>query len=303
MSLAIFGAGYVGLVTSAGLASQGPVVVVDKDPSRVEALRRGVPVFHEPGLTEALTAGQVVFTTDPVLALARAEVAMITVGTPTRPDGGLDTSAVEAVVRSIAEHAQGPIIAVIRSTVPPGTTRRLRPIFEDRAPAGSTLAHVPEFLREGQALADFHAPARVVIGADDPATSERLGLLWGPFAPADKRFHTDPTTAELAKVGANTLLAGRVALVNELARIATATDADLHAALSVIGADPRIGPDYLAPGPGVGGSCLPKDVLGLGALATAADLQTPVVHAIHHSNQQQPAWVLDRLEAALDVAA
>jgi UDPglucose 6-dehydrogenase len=284
---------------AACLASAGHRVrLVEKDADRRAVLRSGRTPFREPGLAERIVeAGDRI---EVVRTASHADLSLICVGTPGQNSGSLDLSALELAMEEVSGALTGPGLLVIRSTIPPGTTRRLAARLMPDMPNGSALAHKPEFLREGHAIADFLEPDRVVVGTDSPEAAAVLRTLYRPFLKRPESFiHTDSNTAELAKMGANGLLASRVAIINELARLSQATGANIDDLQRIMGSDPRIGAHYLAPGPGFGGSCLPKDVRGLAELALGVGVPAPILHALSTSNRQHATWLIDQLEQAM----
>ena len=260
MGIVVAGAGYVGLATALGMAQKGhEVELVDTDSDRVEALHQGDLPFHEPSLAialkDALSRGLRVHGAYPdrFKNPAFAFVCVNTDGT----SNVLDTRSVESAVSSLARICPPETALVVRSTVNPGTTAALNRWLRQCGLQHAVLSN-PEFLREGSALSDFAAPTRVVIGGEDPVLRARLAALY-EFTGAPV-LQTDPTSAELIKLAANAALAVRISLANELADLAIAEGADVEAVLDAVGADPRIGRDYLTPGIGFGGYCLPKDL-------------------------------------------
>jgi UDPglucose 6-dehydrogenase len=309
MRIVVLGLGYVGLVTATGLARLGQSVVgVDTDEAKLEALRRGDAPFYEPNLqgelTQQLADGRLEVTDDPVAALRGAEMVMICVGTPSRPSGDADLGAVDAVVEVLGQHLEPDTVVVLRSTVPVGTTRRVESVLN--AAVGDRLdgAHVsvlvnPEFLRTGRALEDFLRPTRVVIGATGAPGPEtdRLAALYRAFdTPV---LVMDAESAELVKNAANSYLATRVSFVNELATLCEATGADVEHVISGLATDPRIGAEYLRPGLGYGGSCLPKDVQSMLAMGREHGVPLDLIAATDRVNAALPGRIVDRLATVL----
>ncbi|WP_436698174.1 UDP-glucose dehydrogenase family protein [Nocardioides sp. BYT-33-1] len=281
MRVAVLGTGYLGATHAACLAEAGHEVVgIDRDAERIASLAGGRAPFLEEGLEESLRAGRgsglLRFSTE-LADAAGAEVHFVCVGTSGHPadtrSGGIDVSVLEDLVTSLARLLDRPALVVGRSTVPVGTARRIRDLLRSKAPAGDAvaLAWNPEFLREGHAMADSRAPHRLVVGTVDGEGLATLREVYADWIRRDVPFlTTDLETAELAKLAANAMLAVRVSTVNVLGEICEAAHADVASLTEIVGQDPRIGRDYLAPGPGYGGSCLPKDLRGL--LADARDL-------------------------------
>jgi UDPglucose 6-dehydrogenase len=304
MRITLIGAGYVGLVSGACFAELGhDVVCVDQDADRVERLRRGVVPIHEPDLAPLvraqIEAGRLAFTTVPDAAVATSEVVLIAVGTPTRRGGGAaDVSAVEAAARSIAVGLAGPIVVVTKSTVPVGTGDAILRILQAARPdVEVSVAANPEFLRAGAAVEDFRRPDRVVCGVEDERAREVLGRLYAPLGDVPLVF-TSRRTAELIKYAANAFLATRVAFIDEIADLCEQVGADALEVAHGIGLDPRIGGRYLAPGPGFGGSCLPKDARALAAMGRAQDTPLRVVEAVLEANGRRREAMVDRIVTA-----
>ena len=259
----VIGAGYVGLVTAAGLAEQGREVrVVELDPERRAAVAAGNAPIHEPGLDQLLSAVVASGRLRAVEAIgdgvAGAGIVIVAVGTPPTADGEADLAQVHAAVDAVVEHATPGTVVAIKSTVPPGTTRALA-----RRCRRDDLAFVmfPEFLREGSALEDLRTPSRVVVGGDDPAAVGRVAALLG--GPNTTRLLCDSVSAELIKYGSNAFLATKISFINEMAQLCELTGADIEKVADGMGLDPRIGRSFLSAGLGWGGSCFPKDVRAL----------------------------------------
>ncbi|MEP7360049.1 MAG: nucleotide sugar dehydrogenase [Chloroflexota bacterium] len=303
LQLAVVGAGYVGLVTAACLAQAGHTVrCIDRDRARVADLSQGVVPFREPGLDQAMTtglaSGRLSFSDDLAASHAAAAV-LIAVGT-LGSDGEWSSEQLEAAVQSVAADPLAPRTIVIRSTLVPGTMARL----ERQARAIDPhieLAYNPEFTREGSAVRDFTTPDRTVVGLTRPAELSRAAeVLARTYAPLNAPLvMTDAASAELVKIGANAFLALKVGYANEMARIAAAADADISAVLATIGLDHRIGRDFLTPGPGFGGSCLPSQARALPRAALAQGVDVPILAAIDASNRAQANWVVQELERAV----
>ncbi|MGW0521993.1 UDP-glucose dehydrogenase family protein [Crossiella sp. NPDC003009] len=297
--IGVIGAGYVGLTTSACLSQLGHrVVCSDVDQSTVDDLRHGVVGLHEPGLAElvatGLAEGTLDFTTDNLAAVRGAEFVFLCLPTPAAESGAADLGAVHAVLTQIGPELRPGSVLVVKSTVPPGTTEDLRARLgrADVAVAGN-----PEFLREGHAVADFLHPQRVVVGASEQATARRvLALYRDTGAPT---LVTDPASAELVKYASNSFLAMKLSYVNTLAELCERTGADIAAVTEGLGQDERIGPAFLAPGPGWGGSCLPKDTRALLHTARQAEVEFPLLSAAIETNDRQPARIIEALEGVL----
>jgi UDPglucose 6-dehydrogenase len=268
MLVSVLGTGYLGATHAACLSACGlRVHGVDVDPGRIAVLSEGRAPFHERGLdallAEGVSSGRLTFGTD-LADVADADVHFICVGTPESSDvsAGADLSYLWAVADGLAPMLRHPCLVVGKSTVPVGTAARLRDRLQSRAPAGSAVevAWNPEFLREGHAVADSLRPDRLVLGVESDAADQVLRDLYRPLVTAGVPVvRTDLPTAELAKVAANVMLAARLSLVNVLAEVCEAAAADVGDLVTILGRDPRIGRDFLAPGLGYGGGCLPKD--------------------------------------------
>lgn len=285
VQVTVIGTGYVGLVTAIGLAEHGhDVICVDLNAERMEQLAKGIPPITETGIEEALQANAVRMTFTTVYPVS--DLYLVAVGTPERADGSCDLTAVEAVVGQISRLSPTASI-VLKSTVPPGTTQQLNQTYP-----GLRFAMVPEFLREGTALADNRAPSRLVIGTQDDALAKQLETLFQTTAPV---VQVDPTTAELTKYAANSFLAVKISFINEIARLADAVGADVAEVAHGIGLDPRIGPAFLKAGAGYGGSCFPKDIAALTTLAKTYDTPLHVIEGADKTNEAQLDYVLRKI--------
>ena len=311
MRLAVFGAGYVGLVTAACFAEMGNhVACVDVDADRVARLNRGEVPIHEPGLAPLLERGlahrRIRFGTDAAGALADAEVVFIAVGTPPSEDGSADLSHVLAVARTIGSLMSARCVVVDKSTVPVGTADRVREtIAAELARRG--VAHEfsvvsnAEFLKEGAAIGDFMRPDRIVVGSRDAWATDVMRALYAPFSRNhEKLIVMDVRSAELTKYAANTMLAVRISFMNEMAALAERLGADIEDVRRGIGSDPRIGPSFLYPGAGFGGSCFPKDLRAL--LRTSQEQQSPltIVQAAFEANERQKKVLFAKATKAFD---
>ena len=290
MRIAVIGTGYVGLVVGAGFSDFGNhVTCVDVDAARVAALLAGRIPIHEPGLdalvARNVAAGRLTFTTSTADGVAGAEVVFLAVPTPSDALGAGDLRYVEEAAAAVGRAVTGPTLVVTKSTVPVGTAAQVRAILARTAAFPCRVASNPEFLKEGAAVADFMRPDRVVIGVDDPASERTLRGLYAAVMRTDDRLHVmDVASAELTKYAANGMLAVRIAFMNDLATLATAVGADIEPVRRALGADPRIGRHFLFPGPGFGGSCLPKDVRALAHMGRTAGCPQQLVEAADRAN-------------------
>ncbi len=304
LRVAVFGCGYVGLVTGACLAKLGhEVCCYDVDATRIWMLQRGEVPFYEPGLEELVAeqkeAARLAFTDDPADALRHAALAFIAVGTPTGPTGEADLTYVRQAAREIAASASGHVIVVNKSTVPVETADLVERILSEHGnPAYRfSVASNPEFLREGSAIADFLHPDRIVIGS---ANTRAIAVLQEVYAPLGASMHVvDVRTAEMIKYAANTFLATKISFANEIANVCRAVGADVDRVMAGIGADPRIGDQYLEPGLGFGGSCLPKDVAALVSVARHHAIEPTMLEATLAVNRRQIATAVRLIEGML----
>ncbi|MCI0424909.1 MAG: nucleotide sugar dehydrogenase, partial [Actinobacteria bacterium] len=299
-SIAVIGAGYVGLVTGAGLANLGHRVRLGEvNESRVEALRAGVTPIFEEGLPELLSEGVgrglISFHLSNKEAVADASYVFLCLPTPEGEDGRPDLTYVNEVIDELATAvAEGTIFAV-KSTVPPGTVTDLRKRLADRGSAARVVSH-PEFLREGRAVSDFLAPDRVVIGAHDPADAAAVAALYDGLSTTF--ITTDPTSAEMIKYASNSYLATRLTFVNTLANLCEAVGADVMDVLTGMGLDHRIGPHFLQPGPGYGGSCFPKDTIALIGVAEDAGYDFELLRAVIAADTEQRRRLAEKVRQA-----
>jgi UDPglucose 6-dehydrogenase len=298
MQIAIVGAGYVGLVTAAGLASSGhSVSVLEISPQRLGALRAGNVPFHEPGLQDLLTgclaAGSLRVAGEARDAMQDAELVMICVGTPLSADGDADLSQVRSACDAIAEWA--PLVPVaVRSTLPLGTTEPLAAWLRRDGLDG--LVTNPEFLRQGTAVSDFLHPTRIVVGSDRGEENAAVAQMRSLYAGFEAPFIvTDFASAEMIKNAANAFLATKLSFINEVADLCEAYGADVEAVVRGMGLDPRIGDSYLRPGIGFGGSCLPKELANMVRLGVARELVVPLMRGAARTNEERPARIAERL--------
>jgi UDPglucose 6-dehydrogenase len=302
--VAVVGAGYVGLTTAACLADLGnQVAVVDIDADKIRMLRRHRLHIYEPGLQEVVErngrAGRLRFTTSYPESMPGAEYAFIAVATPEGEGGQADLSAVEKAARSIAENLDGPLVIVNKSTVPIGTGDLVSKVV--KAHNGRFPVQVvsnPEFMREGSALADFMNPDRIVIGSHDAEAAASVARLYEPLG---ARILLTPNiySAEMIKYASNAFLATRISFVNEIARICERVDADVKVVAQGMGLDHRIGSHFLDAGIGYGGSCFPKDVKALAAIAERYDYHPEMLHAVMDINRDQRVLAVEKLRECL----
>lgn len=304
MNICMVGTGYVGLVTGACLADFGmDVTCVDKDESKVEMLRRGVSPIYEPGLEELIhkneKAGRLHFSMDLKEAIERALVIFIAVGTPPKEDGSPDLSYIFDVATSIAEHMNGYKVVVTKSTVPTGTGKQIEEILRTKNGRFKfSVVSNPEFLREGSAIEDFMRPDRVVIGSRDEEAIAIVRDVYSPLQTAGVPFVvTDVESAELIKYASNGFLSVKISFVNEIAILCERMGADVKDVARGMGLDKRIGPQFLAPGPGFGGSCFPKDSSGVVDLARRNGYAFEIMEAVLSVNDKVKARMVEKVDA------
>lgn len=308
MRITMVGTGYVGLVSGACFSEFGhEVVCVDKDPSKIERLKRGeIPIF-EPGLDALVEtnakAGRLSFSTDLADAVPGSEAIFIAVGTPSRRgDGHADLQYVYAAAEEIAALMDDYAVVVNKSTVPVGTGKEVETrMLAKRPDLDFDVASNPEFLREGSAIEDFMRPDRVVVGTSSQRAREVMQRLYRPLSLREtKILFTQRNTSELIKYAANSFLATKISFINEIADLCEVVGADVQEVAKGIGLDGRIGGKFLHAGPGYGGSCFPKDTLAL--LKTAQDVNVPmrIVDAVVEVNEKRKQGLVERVKKALD---
>jgi len=303
MKLCVIGTGYVGLVAGAGFAEFGNTVTCcDIDQTKIEMLNRGEIPIYEPGLEPLVhknaAQGRLRFTTDLTAGVAEAEVVFMAVGTPMGDDGNADLRYLFDAARTVAKAIKGFTVIVDKSTVPVGTADEVERIMRELTPHEVTVASNPEFLKEGDALADFMKPDRVIIGTTHPRALKMLRNLYAPFVRTkDRILEMDRRSAELTKYASNAYLATRISFVNDIARLCEKIGADVDLVRRGMGSDSRIGPKFLFPGIGYGGSCFPKDVSALLRQAERVDMHLQIVDATERINALQKSVLLDKARA------
>lgn len=302
----MIGSGYVGLVSGTCFSELGhDIICVDRDPERIEKLRRNVMPIYEPGLAalvaKNVAGGRLSFTTDLKAAVDGADAVFIAVGTPSRRgDGRADLTYVYAAAAEIANALTGYAVVVTKSTVPVGTGREVAAIIRKTRPdADFDVASNPEFLREGAAINDFMRPDRVVIGVESDRAREVLSSIYRPLYLIERPIvSTTLETAELIKYASNSFLAMKITFINEVANLCEKVGADVHDVAKAIGLDGRIGPKFLHPGPGYGGSCFPKDTLAFAQTAQDYGARQHVIETVIEVNERRKAEMTDRIVAA-----
>jgi UDPglucose 6-dehydrogenase len=302
MKIAVVGTGYVGLVAGACLAENGnEVICVDKDAGKVKALQRGQIPIYEPGLEELVRRNRnekrLTFTTGLGRAVKNSQIIFIAVGTPTGEDGSADLQHVLGVARDAAKAMNGYKVIVNKSTVPVGTAGKVREVVRRETTHPFSVVSNPEFLKQGAAIEDFMKPDRVVIGAEDPRSAELMKELYAPFTRTGAPILLmDCASAELCKYAANAMLATRISFMNEVANVCEAVGADVDQVRRAVASDRRIGPSFLFPGVGYGGSCFPKDVKALLRFASAEKYTFQILQAVESVNELQKLRLLRKLE-------
>src|SRR6478672_7949453 len=305
MNISVIGTGYVGLVVGACLAETGnDVICADVIESKIEGLKRNVLPIYEPGLEGLVERnqqdGRLKFTTDIAAAIASADVLFVAVGTPPDEDGSADLQHVLAVARQIGKHMTKELVVVTKSTVPVGTAGKVAAEVRKQAKFPFHMCSNPEFLKEGAAVDDFMKPDRVVLGV---ATDFARGVMTEIYAPfvrtGNPIIFMDIASAEMTKYAANGMLATRISFMNEIANLCELVGADVDNVRKGIGSDSRIGPAFLFPGPGYGGSCFPKDVKALVRTGVEMGMDLQVLSAVEDVNQRQKLRLGEKVREAI----
>jgi UDPglucose 6-dehydrogenase len=305
VKVAVVGSGYVGLVVGACLAEAGnSVVCADVAEGKIAQLKRNQMPVYEPGLEPLVVRnqgeGRLRFTTDVGAAVRDADVIFIAVGTPPGEDGSADLQQVLEVAHTIGRNMTGPKVVITKSTVPVGTAAKVREAIAQHTTERFHVCSNPEFLKEGAAIEDFMKPDRVVVGVDAPEAASVLAELYAPFVrTGNPLIFMDVTSAELTKYAANAMLATRISFMNQIAEVCEKAGADVALVRKGMGSDPRIGPAFLFPGPGYGGSCFPKDVRALIRTAEDVGVSLDVLKAVEVVNQRQKGRLFEKLQALL----
>jgi UDPglucose 6-dehydrogenase len=303
MKIAVVGTGYVGLVAGACLAENGNAVIcVDKDQTKIATLEAGRMPIYEPGLEEMVrrnaTEKRLTFTTNLKDAVRASEIVFIAVGTPQGEDGSADLQHVLGVAHEIGKAIEQYTIVVDKSTVPVGTAKKVRAAIAEETTVPFSVVSNPEFLKQGAAIDDFMKPDRVVIGCDEERAGEMMRALYAPFTRTGAPIMVmDTPSAELCKYAANAMLATRISFMNEISNVCERVGADAEAVRKAVGSDRRIGPSFLFPGIGYGGSCFPKDVKAM--LKSAADegYDFKILHAVEAVNVLQKSVLVEKMVA------
>jgi UDPglucose 6-dehydrogenase len=305
VKIAVIGTGYVGLVVGACLSETGnDVTCADVDQAKIDGLKQSVLPIYEPGLDQLVERnqqqGRLHFTTDVGASIAKAEVVFIAVGTPPDEDGSADLRHVLKVADAIGTHMTRELVVVTKSTVPVGTAAKVATAVGAHARYPFHMCSNPEFLKEGAALDDFMKPDRVVLGVDSDHARSVMAELYAPFVRTGKPIiFMDIPSAEMTKYAANAMLATRISFMNEIANLCEKVGANVDLVRKGIGSDARIGPSFLFPGPGYGGSCFPKDVKALVRTAGEAGSPLSVLEAVEEANERQKHRLFEKLRCAL----
>ncbi len=303
MQITVIGTGYVGLVVGACLAETGNhVTCVDIDAEKIERLNAGEIPIYEPGLDRLiggnLSADRLRFTTRAAPAIAESEVVVVAVGTPSDDRGAANLDYVLEAARTIGENLRPGTVVIIKSTVPVGTSRRVREAIEEVTDVEFHVCQNPEFLKEGNAVDDFMYPDRVVCGTESQAPREILEELYEPFVrTGNPLLFMDIASAEMTKYAANAMLATRISFMNQIAELCERTGADVSLVRRGVGSDKRIGPAFLFAGTGYGGSCFPKDVKALIHTGKELGVPTPLLEAVEEVNEKQKGVLLRKIAA------
>ena len=301
MDIAVIGTGYVGLVAGTCFAEMGHTVVcVDRDKSKIDVLLSGGVPIYEPHLKELIAVNakkkRLSFSTELEANVANKEAVFIAVGTPQSEDGSADVSAVMSVAEAVAKALRSPALMVTKSTVPIGTADRIREIVKKHAQVPVDVVSNPEFMKEGAAIEDFMKPDRIIIGSESENAREVMSDLYAPFNRTSNRIvFMDNRSAEMAKYVSNCMLATRISFMNEMANLAEQLGADINRVRLGVGADPRIGPSFLFPGVGYGGSCFPKDISALRYLGEQAGREMTMLRSVMDVNARQKTVLVDKI--------
>ena len=305
MNITVVGSGYVGLVVGGCLAETGNAVVcADVDTGKIDGLRKNILPIYEPGLDAYVERnqkqGRLSFTTNVGEAISSADVVFIAVGTPPDEDGSADLRHVLSVAEQIGQHMTRELVVVTKSTVPVGTAAKVSAAVNKHATLPFHMCSNPEFLKEGAAIDDFMKPDRVVIGVESDHARSVMAELYAPFVRTGKPIlFMDLPSAEMTKYAANAMLATRISFMNEIANLCEVVGADVDQVRKGIGTDGRIGPAFLFPGPGYGGSCFPKDVKALVQTARSYEVPLRVLDAVENANEAQKHVLFKKVQACL----
>jgi len=305
VNISVLGTGYVGLVVGACLAETGnPVCCADIDQAKIDGLRKNILPIYEPGLEALVERNQkekrLRFTTDLADAITSAEVLFIAVGTPPGEDGAADLKHVLKVADLVGRHMARETVIVTKSTVPVGSAAKVAAAIGKHAKFPFHVCSNPEFLKEGDAVADFMRPDRVIVGVESAHARRVLADIYAPFLRTGKPiFFMDIASAEMTKYAANGMLATRISFMNEIANLCDELGANVDFVRKGIGSDSRIGQSFLFPGPGFGGSCFPKDVKALVRMGAECGVPLDVLTAVESANERQKRVLIKKIRQAL----
>lgn len=305
VKIAVIGSGYVGLVAGACFADSGTnVVCVDVDEQKLEKLRRGDVPFFEPRLADLVKRNwpaRLEFSSDLVKSIQGREIVFVAVGTPPNEDGSADLSHVLGVAEQVAKAATHDLALVLKSTVPVGTNARVTEVVQRHAKHRISVVSNPEFLKEGDAVADFFKPDRIVVGTDDDKAFDALFRLYAPYNRQSNRIQRmSPKSAEIVKYAANALLAVKISFMNEVAKLCDVAGGDVEQVRIAVGSDERIGMQFLYPGLGFGGSCFPKDLRALVRTGEELGLRMELASAAVRANEAPVRTLVGHIEKDLD---
>jgi UDPglucose 6-dehydrogenase len=301
MKISVIGTGYVGLVVGTCFAEGGnDIICVDNNPKKIEMLRKGISPIYEPGLQEMMRANikekRLIFTMDLEDAVRKTDVVFLALPTPQSEDGSADLKHVVAVAKQIGKCLNGYKVIVNKSTVPVGTCDRVREIIGKETDLEFDVISNPEFLKEGNAVNDFMKPDRVVVGSSSEKATAVMQDLYSPFVrTGNPVIVMDERSSELTKYAANSFLATKISFMNEIANLCERVGADVDMVRKGIGSDPRVGPQFLFPGVGYGGSCFPKDVAALEKTSIEYRYEFKVLHAVQKVNRDQRAVFCEKI--------
>ena len=302
MKLCVLGTGYVGLVAGAAFADFGnEVICADIDEVKIGKLKNGeIPIF-EPGLDKIVERnvkkGRLSFSTDIPSSVKNVSVVFMAVGTPQGDDGNANLSYLEKAAYEVAKSINGFTVIVDKSTVPVGTAKKIQKIFDENSKYEAVVVSNPEFLKEGDAINDFMKPERIIIGTNNEKARKIMHEIYKPFVRSrDRIIDMDPQSAELTKYASNAFLATRISFMNDIAKLCEKVGADVEKVRQGMGSDSRIGPKFLYPGIGYGGSCFPKDISAILYLSKQVDSKLSVIDATHNVNENQKRLMVDKME-------
>jgi UDPglucose 6-dehydrogenase len=302
VNITVIGTGYVGLVTGACLAESGhKVTCVDIDQKKIDGLNNGQIPIYEPGLEDMVLrnakAKRLHFSSDTASSVKGVDVVFFAVGTPPGEDGAADLKYLFAAAETVAAALTAPCVLVTKSTVPVGTARKLWNLLQQHTKHPFDIVSNPEFLKEGDAIVDFMKPDRVVVGCESDHARDVMRNIYEPFVRTDNPIlFMDLESSEMTKYASNAFLATKISFMNELARLASATGADIETVRKGMGFDRRIGHLFLFPGVGYGGSCFPKDVKALVALGREKEVPMAVLDAVEEVNDRQKRWLVELVD-------